>query len=382
MIRDISVLRDGTSVKAAVMFVQVEGLKACDDPDLVVYMLQWLHDHARDHVDGFALSSVAGIIVACPLNSRTPPNVGFEALLAGWPFSHPLKIGISCGDLAVLVDVDETPNLIGRPINTAARLAFSKLNTGCLVHEDYTNMHDGVIPRSSWLHKRNRVKIDVPGKDHDSPFPSFAAPPTSTRATMSIPPPERATHEPSVLVAYDLSEFSRGDLAQLRRRFEGMTSLVKRLKAQQAVGASSWYASPGGDGGVLAFVGDGLDSAHAVNACRLLQQWGSRESNATGEGRDLTLRLGVHFGFVQTYASAHGIRRPTGRDLFIADQIAGDDHARKVRETIMTHPVALPFVDGNERSLATDYIQLPELTGLGGSQPVLRYARREATTNP
>jgi class 3 adenylate cyclase len=326
---------------ASILFVVLKDLKSCTDAPQIPAALEALHAYCKP-IDAHILCTLTGaLIVLRDTAARTIPEE-VARYLAAFKTPFPLRIGVAYGHLDVLEDADGKLNIIGPEINVAARIAFAKANPGCLIHESFAHSVDGTLASEHWLHSSRRRPIAVPGKEHDCPFVCFEAPfqynQDSTDAANSS-----FTWSPSTMIAYDLPGFSAGDRAQLRKRFEGCTKLFRRL-LRQYPGTS--YLSPGGDGGVL--VMPELRLTEGARFCQELSELSAIENRDLAQPINLTMRIGVHYGRITTFMSADGQMRPIGRDLFVADAVAGDAIARRRPGVIITKQIAKALAGGSD----------------------------------
>lgn len=325
---------------ASILFVVLKDLKSCVDAPQIPSALEALHAYCGP-IDAHILCTLTGaLIILRDTAARTTPEE-VARYLAAFKTAFPVRIGVAYGHLDVLEDADSNLNVIGPEINVAARIAFAKTNPGCLIHESFAHSVDGTLASEHWLHGSRRTPVEVTGKEHDCPFVCFEAPfkynqdsTDTTNATF--------TWSPATIIAYDLAEFSAGDRAQLRKRFEGCTKLFRRL-LRQYPGTS--YLSPGGDGGVL--VMPDLRLTDGARFCQELSELAEIENRDLARSINVTMRIGVHYGRITTFKSADGQLRPVGRDLFVADAIAGDAIARRRPGVIMTKQIAKALAGGS-----------------------------------
>ena len=363
-------LREGTEFPAAVVFVLIHGLKDCSDAPHVPNALRALNDALRGvDASAFVLSTIAGAIIVVPDTASWSAD-DLLSVLDQAKVGFPLHVGVTHGTVEVVRDIDDEPNLIGPPINIAARLATSRNNPGVLVHESYVGLADGTLAAGHWLHRSVRKAISITGKPQDPPFVCFRGP--HTFAARPLERQEPYSSRPAVLIAYDLPKFSAGDRAQLRKRFTRLAQVFQKLRQSAPMQAAMALQSPGGDGGVLAL--DGVSLSEAAMIASRLQALSEIESLDHSEAIAIEIRIGVHYGQVVRYVNAHGIERPTGLALFAADDIAGDEHARSRKGIILTRLVADSLAGGSSQRLATEFEPLPRLT-TGPASGVERFVK-------
>jgi class 3 adenylate cyclase len=365
--------REGTEFAANIVFVVIKDLKACTDAPKVPNALRALNEALRGiDSDAFVLSTLAGVIVVVPdavsgsaddtLHALDQAKIGFA-----------LRVGVTHGIVEVVRDIDDEPNLIGPEINIAARLATSNDNPGMLVHESYTRLIDSVLPATHWLHRSVRTAISIAGKPQDPVFTCFAGP--QRFEAKQLENEEPSPSRPAVLIAYDLPKFSAGDRAQLRKRFTRLAHVFQKLRQSSPMQAGTALLSPGGDGGVLVLEGVNLPDAAAIAA--RLQVLAEIESRDHHEDIAVALRIGVHYGPVMHYTNARGISRPTGLAVFIADEIAGDEHARSRHGVILTHLLAECVAGGSHQQLESEFEKIRALTS-GPANGLDRFVKTDA----
>src|SRR5262249_17229161 len=133
-------VREGTEFPATVVFILIKGLKDCSDAPKVPNALRALNEALRGVDPGaFVLGTLAGVIIVVPDTVSWSADDAFHAR-AQAKVGFALRVGVTHGTVEVARDIDEEPNLIGPPINIAARLATSNDNPGVLIHESYTEL--------------------------------------------------------------------------------------------------------------------------------------------------------------------------------------------------------------------------------------------------
>jgi hypothetical protein len=84
-----------------------------------------------------------------------------------------------------------------------------------------------------------------------------------------------------------------------------------------------------------------------------------------------------HYGPVAHYLNARGISRPTGLTVFVADEIASDDHARSRMGIIFTRLLVDSLTAGSNQRLASEFEALPRPT-TGPASGLDRFVQRSA----
>ncbi len=328
------------ALPATAAFLSIAALKSMDGPE-VQAALSTLHHVLRTSLAPLALpdlgilSSLTGAIVLVP----DALNRNIHDLLPTWlraiaAAGLSIRAGVARGMVEMIADADGTVTAIGRCINVAARLATSDENPGVLYEETYATHVQPMLLRTHFLHPRTRLALQVKGKRAEV-FTCFADPdaaprPTSDVRTDSVPPFVNA-----VLIAYDLPDFSDGDLRTLASRFRAVVQEVQRLREENTLPDGAGISlSPGGDGGVLSLTQVPLGRAFglATELASLLEAADTTQA----EDAPVRARIGVHYGQVLPYENAEGVARPTGLSLFDADGLAGDAEARRYDTVVVS----------------------------------------------
>lgn len=347
------------------VFLSIVGLAAMDGPDVPAAMSA-LHSALRSPLTDPALSglrvlsSLTGAIVLVP----DALNRNVHELLPAWltlidAAGLPVHVGVARGLVEMIEDADGTVNAIGRCINVAARLAMSDDNPGVLYEEPYANQVLGVIRRTHFLHPLSRTPIAVKGK-RGAVFTTFADPGARPRALARIPVTGPPPSMNALLIAYDLPDFSEGDLRTLASRFREVVREVQRLREEHSLPANAGVSfSPGGDGGVLALTQVPLGRAFslATDLANLLEA----ASTTQADHASVRARIGVHYGQTQSYESAEGTTRPTGLALFEADGLTGDNEARRYDALVISGALIESAARGSKRFEASHFHEIPPL---------------------
>jgi class 3 adenylate cyclase len=331
--------------RASAAFFSVASLKSMAGPAVQAAM-STLHRTLREAMEPLSdssadpvvriLSSLTGAIVLVPdaLNCNLH-DILPDAVRAISAAGIAVRVGVSRSDIQMIVDADNRLNAIGRCINIAARLAVSNDNPGILYHELYANHVQTLLPRTHFLHPQHaggRPPVYIKGKRTEV-FTCFADPEIIPLATFESDQPV-SRFQNAILLAYDLPDFSDGDLRTLASRFRSVVQEVQRLREEQDLRGVGIYFSPGGDGGVLALtqVPPGRALPLATELADLLAAAGTTQS----ADAPVQVRIGVHYGQVLSYENAEGVTRPTGLALFDADGLAGDEEARRYQGVVIS----------------------------------------------
>jgi class 3 adenylate cyclase len=364
---------EGSEFLATVVFVALKGLKDTAEGPMVPKALRALGVALlKTHPCAYVLSTIAGAIVVIPDDVAWGLDDAFALLHQAKP-GFPLRVSVTHGNVEVVTDVDGGKHLIGPMINVAARIATSADNPGALVHESYASHIASTLSSSHWLHRLKRSELMVTGKAHDDTFRCFVAPDAFEETQLECD--DEFTWTNAVLISYDLSKFSGGDRSELRKRFTRLAHVFKKLLPASPVPA---LLSPGGDGGVLVLRGVSLREAAQI--ATTLRDLSEVESLGQSDAIEVKVRIGVHYGPVFEYRNARGISRPAGIEVFVADEIASDEHARQKKDVIVTRHLADSTAGGSREQLAVLFEELPALTE-GPAAGIARFVRRGAAAN-
>jgi GUN4-like len=383
-------LRDGTELKASVGFFQIPKLKeiARDNPSLSYTCLLTLHRildewRSAQPTEIRVLSSLTGAIIIVPDASEIYIHQHLLGILKQCKTSGvPIRIGITHGDVEVLEDSDGLMNFIGTPVNVAARLAFSTKNDSLLYENTYTELVRGIFrdKNKDLLHPRDCLEITIEGKLHDRAF-LCRRPKANQLALNNINESELLSLNGDCLdinafvIAYDLPKFSRGDRSQLSKRFRSVIHTIKSSKANSAFPQnSSFYFSPGGDGGILVFRVNSNSLKQYVNTALDFVELLEVESDNKDSNIDVKSRVGLHYGVVNLYHDAEGIERPTGLICFIADEIASDELAKNNGGIVITDQIKGILFSGSNTRFEQEYKSLECLKN-GVAKDVNRYVK-------
>lgn len=367
--RALSSLKADSDLHATVAFLHLIDLRK-KSPEIVGAALQRLNKLCA-RVDAYVLNTATGVILVCPHEAGKPGALAASSTIASdWDVEPSLKIGITSGKLSVVLDVDGNNNLVGVPINVAARIANALTESGVAVHETFAHWADATTTAEHWLHEQRRTPVELAGKKHDAPFVCYV------QTDLGCPPPTKRHFEiaasPAVFIAYDLAGFSKGDLATLRARFRSLAQVINRVGLERSLGGDGVLLSPGGDGGIYVVSGSDVSFANAVALSRQLQEWADAESRGVLGHRAIRPRVGVHYGQVLHYVNTYGIPRPFGRDLFAADDLANDEEARQYGGVVMSKDIAEAVANDDNNYLSEKFDELSAVS----NGHVRRYARK------
>ncbi len=384
----IIAFRQGAISTMTVAFILISGLKQVGGLESVE-LLAKLHSAIKSFINkqnyqGIqVLSSLLGAIVLLPdslqlntINLIISINNEMNSL------GIPIRVGMSRGDIQELLDVDGKANFIGVAINHSARLATSNLTThpGLLVHDSLASHLQSTLRASHWLSARNsnRLFIEVEGK-RDEKFlcfyPSESIWPTLSTVTYPYDEEFQPISKNAAIIAYDLPNFSDGDLNQLSQRFRAITDVFLTLVTNTKLPLKYFYFSPGGDGGVLVFTD--LDKKPVYDlaknfAERLLIESQNKSSLISAE-----CRIGLHYGTILLYENAQGYLRPTGEDIFIADDLMADKDIKKLGSFVFTEEFKSAVSGGDDRFFFQIFQSVPALSFL--SRNISRYVFKPTT---
>jgi hypothetical protein len=365
MVRDRKLLASGRDLVATCIFVAMPGLRVPGQQGNAALALSALHQ-AVSPLNVYVLSSLTGLVIVSLDLEPVPVDAILSTLSAAEEIPMELRVGVTHGQIEIVEDVDGEMNAVGPVINTSARLAFARENDGALVHEDYVAMFGDALP--AWLKEGARSEVTVAGKAHDALMRAFRAPYRFATAAQSRTAGTFVS-KPAMMIAYDLSGFSKGDRAQLAKRFRAVSALFTKLKNVPPLGSAEWHLCPGGDGGILVLTGHEMTAMSHIP--ERLREFGEMGSLNMGPDLSVSMRVGVHYGLVSFYETADGVRRPTGTPVFVADVIAGDKVARAIEGVIVTRPIVDAMTSGSAARREEAWQALPP-----SEEPILANVER------
>lgn len=329
---------------AAIIFLHVPALKRDALKRSPATVLSRLHQSIRSSGGSnkiFALSAMTGAIIVIPDEAEIDLLEYLSKVLSQiYRAGIPVRAGVTYGTAEGVPEIDTSRNFVGDSINIAARLATAANNPAVFFHESTSRHLISTLEGNHWLQSKARKRI-AKGKGAER-FTCFTAPPAEFNMRKRFDgfqggPAGRRRSISGVIVAYDLPGFSRGARKALSLRFEVVARAWKRLADNDWLKTcKNSVISPGGDGGVIVFR---MPKGMALALAGQFQRELAEAANFTGPEIDPMCRIGVHYGKVQLYQTAGGIWRPTGIEVFIADEIAGDQEARKHNGVIYTNAI-------------------------------------------
>ena len=255
-------------------------------------------------------SSVYGRFVACR-TAAAALDVAQRILLKTAEQGVRLAIGVAGeGRIELFDDLGMRPNLIGIPINTAARLAFSVDSENSIVVEVYV-VQEAQEQRSEYKNRFDR--------EHSEQVKQ-----TQLRFRVLKYSAKKFGHlkkrsderETQVTVAvYDIVRYSEMDVEKAWQAVNGLREEVVGVLESEPLGGRMlveqkklWY-SPAGDGGVLVFSADQADKAFELveNLAKNCRQKG------------IEIRLAVSDGTVVII----GDNLPVGKGIVSTDKLCG-----------------------------------------------------------
>lgn len=331
-------------------------------------------------------STISGLYVIVPDEAHIPVHsllpMIFESLCKA---GVPIRCGVAWGSCLCFRDADDELNFVGRPINLAARLAYSRENPACLISADSERFDDGYVHISSVLDLNSAPKRMIRGKTHDAAGFLCRVLDENVLQTLDTPkPPEVHGHGQSpeyssgVILAYDLPKFSAGDDSQLSKRVRSVVNAIRELKENHsACREASIYFCPGGDGGimVLSNVRQEASELAVTLAAKLVVESEYKDTHIAVDAR-----IGVHYGPVTLYRDAAGRLRPTGPSCFIADDLIADADSR-ASGLVYSDSLRSVISHGSERFLKSEFDELPTLQS-GPAAGLARYVPKPRTGAP
>ena len=329
------------------------------------------------------LSNLLGAIILFPNSAQFEPLDSIKLIIElnneMASNSIAIKVGMSLGDVQELIDIDGKANFIGVCINQAARLATTKMDNhpGLLIHESLASHLQASLRANHWLSGKNsnRLFVEVSGKREEK-FLCYYPPtniwPSLPNITYSYDESFHPETKNAALIAYDLPNFSDGDLNQLSQRFRAISDVFLTLVAETKLPLKYFYFSPGGDGGVMVFTD--LEKKPVYDLAKNFAEKLLIESENKSSLISSECRIGLHYGTILLYENAQGDLRPTGDDIFIADAITGDDAAKQADKLIFTQPLIEAVGGGATSYFVNNFYSLPILKIFG--REIKRYAAK------
>jgi hypothetical protein len=369
---------------ATVVFVGIPNIKEWP-PQLAYRGIAGLHYALRQTLrrdlaakaSVHVLSALTGAILIVPDGTDFYTHRYLQAMAAAWAAQGiPVRAGVVHGEVELLSDVDGLVNVIGEPINIAARIAVKGKAPGCVLEDGYLDFAGA----ASDLAKGKRVSLK--GKSHDRgrirglQLRAQDFPTVSRVIPRRLPAfDERPDPVNGVALGYDLPKFSAGDRAELSKRFRAVADAFASLKAEGKLPRRARLSfSPGGDGGVIVLTADKRKGKDAAE--RLLEVL-SVESVGKHSAISVDARIAVHYGAVLFYTNAVGVLRPTGKVCFVADELASDQPVANERGVVFSEAFRDVVSDGSRAAFARDFEDLPTLRR-GPAKLVKRFSRRRA----
>lgn len=381
--------RPGAIKTTIVAFIIINGVKDIGGVE-AAELLTKLHSSIKSLINKQAslnvqvLSNLLGAIILFPNSAQFNPLDSIKLIieLNNEMTSNgiSIKVGMSLGDVQELIDIDGKANFIGVCINQAARLATAKMDNhpGLLVHESLANHLQATLRASHWLSGKNsnRLSIEILGK-RDEKFLCYYPPtniwPSLPNITYSYDESFHPESKNAALIAYDLPNFSDGDLNQLSQRFRAISDVFLALVAETKLPLKYFYFSPGGDGGVMVFTD--LEKKPVYDLAKNFAEKLLIESQNKSSLISSECRIGLHYGTILLYENAQGDLRPTGDDIFIADAITGDDAAKQADKLIFTETFTGAASGGDNNYFNQYFQQIPDFHF--ATKTIKRYTYRQ-----
>lgn len=380
----------GSRHTASIAFIIIPGLEKL--PSAVsLRALECLHSILRKYRSGplkngvQVLSALTGAIIFTPDTANIYLHQHIGAIAADcYESGIAIRIGVTHGEVEELLDVDGSANFIGKPINIAARLAFAKQNTGCAFDSSFVASIGAAVIGDNALKPSDYPEVGLKGKEHDPEYPCRVVPVAVFRVHEAVVPtslPQGVSPENLIaaVLAYDLPHFSAGDLSQLSKRFRAVIDVMQQAKVSRE--HAQFFFAPGGDGGLIVFgASDGYGKRELYATACSLSEILAVESEDRRRPIQVDCRIGLHYGPVQLYLNAEGVKRPTGQVCFVANEVAGDQHAKAHEGIVVTSAFREIIAHGSDRRLADEFEALPPLQKDGivlWSEP--RYVRKSTS---
>ncbi len=395
-----------SQVPCSTAFVIIPGLKRVENVKVVVNAMVALHELLKSVFppsEGFEIKSalVGGIVIARDRMAAFIDSHLNELAQRSRAIGLPIRIGITHDNLYEIDEVDQTRNFIGHGVSLAARLAFATPirdgrigkefagNKGCLVHGSYWTAVGGADRGPHAIARKPNTQIKIKGKPHDNNGKPIPCDTVDLRLVDAIGNgfrkgldlQEVRRNIPAVCISYDLFQFSASDTFEVKTRVRALIEVVLDLRRNKILpaGAETYY-SPGGDGGVLvlALGENGAGDIHeAFEAAKRLVGALDLQSVVQSKGTDVRCRVGLHYGFAHLFKAADGQWRPTGPDVFIADDVIGDEVAKanmRAGGLIVTQALRGAFFGGSTARFDAEFRQIPHVAD-GPARGLDRYVR-------
>ncbi|MBT6154875.1 MAG: hypothetical protein HOL01_25925 [Planctomycetaceae bacterium] len=297
-----------TKSNVCVVFCRLVDISEMDDPELVE-AFKVLDATIQELGEYGHYGSMVGAFVVLPQSLRLSVEVARDIRRRCAEQGVKLSLGVSDGRLERVLDLTHI-NLVGTPINYAARLA--SLEAGRIAISDSIVKRVVKADRTTeeWFSKQKETsKV----KETDVAFRWYQDP-EELQPCVDRPRADVNDNKQQVDVAvYDLEGYSELRDNEQQSLFEQLHTQVRN--ALRAVGAdldataaTEWY-SPAGDGGGVVF--QGKPEALWTFA-------GTLAASANHDG--LKLRIGIDRG--EAYVIEKPIRRPVGTPLIHADKLS------------------------------------------------------------
>jgi class 3 adenylate cyclase len=372
--------------QGTVLFLVVDRIKEMDGSNsfsCIVQLQRVLNDNSLVKTIGksWVGTTVSGAFVFIPDETNLIPHAYLVSLFsASSGLGIPMRCGVTWGRALCFEDADREENFVGRAINVAARLAYSKENPGCLIESSYEEYAKGFSATDTEMLLEGAPAVVIKGKKHDGVGFKCRS---IDKARLSIideatPGSDKNDQQPifasGLVLAYDLPHFSEGDESQLSKRVRSLVDTLRSLTENHAsLRLAEAYFCPGGDGGILLWSNVRED---AVGVSKQLAQRLVVESEHKESSIAIEARLGVHYGVVTLYSDVRGRLRPTGTTCFIADDLISDA-ASKAAGIVFSDSLRAAISHGSHSFLIKEFQQLPTLIA-GPAAGIARFTPRHS----
>lgn len=271
----------------------------------------------------------------------------------------PIRIGVVHGMTRCLVDLDGTANIIGDPLNRAARIATAPNNDGLLYEQSYAR-HFETNTKGDYRPNHSAKTLRVTGKRNETfncylPGRAISVARDFSAIALAASPNDGTN---ATAIAFDLPEFSDGDPNTLCQRFSALITAVHQAFADCHWSTSDHCYAPGGDGGILVFSNTTNPKSY-LNLAREIKAKLRAQGAPRNEQGKVNCRIGIHPGWTVTYRNGEDIKRPTGSVCFIADKLADKQPAGDI---VFSDELRLSFADGNREEAGRLFTGLGHLT--------------------
>ncbi|MEK7674279.1 MAG: hypothetical protein AAB676_00410 [Verrucomicrobiota bacterium] len=220
-----------------------------------------------------------------------------------------LAIGVAGdGRLEWFDDLGMRPNLVGIPINAAARLAFIDESENSIMVEPFA-ANEAQKQRAGYKSRFGKEVKEQVKRTHLT----FRVLKFSAEKFGDLPKSRSASETQVTVAVYDIVRYSEKDVEEAWKIVDGLrrevVEVLQSLNGERMVNDKELWYSPAGDGGVLVFA-----SHHADKAFEFVEKLAERCRK-----KSMEIRLAVADGTVVII----GDSLPVGKGIVSADKLCG-----------------------------------------------------------